>query len=75
MTLAPNPVHNKLTIKVLSGNVIITISNTIGQTMLQTMVSNVTSYTIDIAGYEPGIYLVQTKNEHGQLSSNKVVKQ
>jgi hypothetical protein len=52
----------------------VSIINTTGQLVYQSAL-NATDVEIDISGYEPGIYMVQTVDQHGRIAANRLIIQ
>lgn len=60
--LYPNPANNQLNLENISGFETITISNVVGQMVLNSDINN-NSQTIDISGLEQGTYFVKIQSE------------
>ena len=75
-TIAPNPVHRMLNIHTaMQGKMIVHITNAEGR-MLLSNANFTSSYSFDMSGYAPGIYIVEVLNEKtGEIVRKKVVKE
>jgi len=77
MDVTPNPTSDNAVISFPntgSGNMRMSLLNGIGETLLNEQLGNADSYTLDLAGYAPGIYFVRLQDEK-KVAFRKVVKQ
>ena len=74
--IAPNPVRRMLNIHTaMQGKMIVHIANAEGRMLLPNANFN-SSYSFDMSGYAPGIYIVEVVNEKtGEIVRKKVVKE
>lgn len=75
ISIAPNPVQDLLKISGLSGRYKIVLSNTLGQVMFTVVTGQLTQYTLNMADYPAGIYIVSVSGDDGSLSTRKIVKE
>lgn len=75
ISIAPNPVKDLLKIGGLSGRYKIVLSNTLGQVMFTVVTGAVTQYTLNMADYPAGIYIVSVSGDDGTLNTRKIVKE
>jgi len=75
ISIAPNPVQDLLKIGGLNGRHKIVLSNTLGQIMFTIVTDAVSHYTLNMADYPAGIYMVSVSGDDGTFNSRKIVKE
>jgi len=73
--LFPNPVTNELTINNAEPIQKITISNTLGQTVIEESLSGKSTVVISTQSLQSGIFFITLKNFEGNEITKKIVKQ
>jgi polyhydroxybutyrate depolymerase len=75
ISVYPNPSNGIFRVDVKNNlNVIITIVNVLGETVLEKKISD-TSVTIDLSNYPTGVYFYQARNQAGNIKSGKLIVQ
>jgi len=74
ISIFPNPAINKLNISSVSNINNITVSNVIGQKVLNIDGINADNYSLNIADLTKGVYLISIKNINGTFAVTKFVK-
>jgi len=76
INIVPNPTNGLVSIFGLTkGRNQIQLVNAIGQVLINTDVENGTEYSVDLSRYTPGAYYISIRNEDGNISKHKVIKQ
>ena len=70
----PNPVYSEITIKVNNKIDQITITNLIGQTVYS-QACDLEKAEVNIAGLPEGVYIVKVKDNEGNVTTNKIIKE
>jgi hypothetical protein len=73
IVIVPNPARNEATIKGLQGDELIRITNGMGQIMIERRNAPANSYTIQVSGWTPGIYLVQVVDSTGRAQTQRLM--
>ena len=75
VTVYPNPVKDKAGVTGLTKGSRIKLLNLSGQLLFTSPVINTTTYEVDLAKYQKGVYLLQIEQENQSVQSVKLVRE
>lgn len=73
VSLRPNPAHDRVTISADAAISEVSVSDAMGQKVMQSTAVNDHTLTINTAAYSSGIYFVQVKTSNGNTGVSKLV--